>query len=84
MIYRINHCINHCINLLIHTKMEAQPITQERYNNLVNENISLSDDNEHLKEQLHDLSKQLVNYASIIWKLVVKHNLSAEVNDLLT
>ena len=73
--------------------MEAQPITQERYNSLVNvcerkrnENISLTDENEHLKEQAHDLSLGLVKYMNMVLRMVIvmnKNGLKSEVNDII-
>ena len=66
--------------------MEAHPITQEKYNNLVNENISLTDENDHLKEQTRNLSTGLMTYMNIVLKMVQVMNqngLAVEVNEII-
>ena len=74
-------------NLLIRTNiMEAHPITQEKYNKLVNENISLTDENDHLKEQAHTLSTTLIAYMNIVLKMVQimnQNGLAVDVNEII-
>ena len=66
--------------------MEAHPITQEKYNNLVNENISLTDENDHLKEQAHTLSTTLVKYMNMVLRMVQimnQNGLAVEVKEII-
>ena len=74
-------------NLLIRTNiMEAHPITQEKYNKLTSECISLTDENDHLKEQAHDLSTSLVKFMNIVLRMVHVMNqngLAVDVNEII-
>ena len=66
--------------------MEAHPITQEKYNKLVNENISLTDENDHLKEQTHNLSTTLMKYMNIVLRMVQimnQNGLAVDVNEII-
>ena len=70
----------------LHHIMEAHPITQEKYNNLVNENISLTDENDHLKDQAHTLSTGLMKYMNMVLRMVLvmnKNGLTSEVNEII-
>ena len=66
--------------------MTTEPITVEKYNNLVNENISLTDENDHLKEQAHTLSTGLMKYMNMVLRMVQimnQHRLAVEVKKII-
>ena len=53
---------------------------------LTSECISLTDENDHLKEQAHDLSTALVKFMNIVLKMVQVMNqngLSVDVNEII-
>ena len=53
---------------------------------LTSECISLTDENDHLKEQAHDLSTSLVKFMNIVLRMVHVMNqngLSVEVNEII-
>ena len=55
-------------------------------NKLVNENISLTDENDHLKDQTHNLSTTLMKYMNIVLQMVQVMNqngLSVDVNEII-
>ena len=66
--------------------MTTEPITVEKYNNLVNENISLTDENDHLKEQAHTLSTSIMKYMNMVLRMVqvmTQNGLAVEVKEII-
>ena len=66
--------------------MTTEPITVEKYNKLTSECISLTDENDHLKDQAHTLSTGLMKYMNMVLRMVLvmnKNGLTSEVNEII-
>ena len=66
--------------------MTTEPITVEKYNKLTSECISLTDENDHLKDQTHNLSTTLMKFMNMVLRMVLvmnKNGLTSEVNEII-